>query len=97
MQKPVNWNPQPYLEHFGSAEKLSQLLGIEIIKMRKQIIKKRINYDTYEFLKARYFSQTKGKNRPKPDIATSTALGLVGQRVSERQDAIDNDNYKLII
>jgi len=57
----VNWEPQKYLDHFGSAEKIASLLGLLSARsIRQQILRKKINKANKTYL-----DNVSGFNKPK--------------------------------
>jgi len=46
----TKWNPQPYIEHFGTVEHMASALGIQPRAMRQQVRKNRINKQAKAYL-----------------------------------------------
>ena len=46
----TTWNPQPYIKHFGTAEHMASVLGIQPRAMRQQVKKGRINKYAKDYL-----------------------------------------------
>lgn len=87
----TTWNPQRYLTHFGTAEHMASILGIQPRAMRQQIIKKKIN----EKAKA-YLDNITGFNQPnlkKPQKRSPQSF-VVGEITNELIEAIKTHGTK---